>query len=181
MTKLELISIMPKINPSKVDLYTTYLNKAMDESEINTPLRVAAFLAQIAHESDQLKFMSEIWGPTSAQIRYDPPSSLSKRLGNIRLGDGYKYRGAGPLQLTGRANYAACGKALGLDLENNPDLARTPEVGFRTAAWFWKVNKLNELADIPNFDAVTKKINGGYNGKAARDAYYIRAKATLGV
>lgn len=181
MTRNELVSIMPKISPTRVDIYLPLLDRAMKESEINTPLRQAAFLAQIAHESDELKYMSEIWGPTPAQIRYDPPSSLSKRLGNIQIGDGYRYRGAGPLQLTGRANYTACGRALGIDLENKPELARTPEVGFRAAAWFWKVNKLNELADIPNFDAITKKINGGFNGKAARDSYYIRAKATFGI
>lgn len=181
MERNELVGIMPKIRASKIDTYLKYLNLAMEESQINTPLRQAAFLAQIAHESDELRFMSEIWGPTPAQVRYDPPSLLSKRLGNIKLGDGFRYRGAGPLQLTGRSNYRLAGKALGLDLEENPDLARTPEVGFRVAAWYWKVHKLNELADISNFDAITKKINGGFNGKLARDSYYVRAKAVLGV
>lgn len=181
MNRNELTGIMPKINPAKVDLYLQFITKAMEESEITTPLRQAAFLAQIAHESDELKYMSEVWGPTPAQIRYDPPSSLSKRLGNIQIGDGFKYRGAGPLQLTGRANYRTCGRDLGLDLEGNPDMARTPEVGFRIAAWYWKSHKLNQLADKPDFDAITKAVNGGFNGKASRDAYYIRAKVYLGV
>jgi len=155
----------------------------MDEAKINTPLRIAAFLAQIGHESDELKYMAEIWGPTDAQKRYDPPSTLATKLGNVRVGDGYRYRGAGPLQLTGRYNYRVYGLDLGVDLESNPDLARTPAIGFRVACLYWTKNGLNVLADSGTqeaFDKITKRINGGFNGKTQRDTYWVKARKVLG-
>ena len=73
--------------------------------DINTPLRQAHFLAQILHECGLFQFMSELWGPTASQKRYDPPSSLAKQLGNTQSGDGFVYRGRGAIQLTGKFNY----------------------------------------------------------------------------
>ena len=100
-------------------------------------------------------------------------------LGNTQPGDGKRYKGRGPIQLTGRANYKRYGDLLGLDLVNNPTIAATKEVGFRIAGQFWKLNGLNELADQQQFKAITKKINGGYNGLDDRIKYYERAKTVL--
>lgn len=180
LTLEQLKQIMPRMvkNPKTAAKLLPHLQAAMDEAQINTRERMAAFLAQIAHESGELKYMEELWGPTKQQLRYEG-TDLAKRLGNTQEGDGYKFRGRGPIQLTGRANYRDCGKALGLDLEADPDAVATWAVGFRTTCWFWTKNKLNELADKSDFDAVTRRINGGFNGKEHRDAYYKKALEVL--
>ncbi|MEW6735838.1 MAG: glycoside hydrolase family 19 protein, partial [Acidobacteriota bacterium] len=100
-------------------------------------------------------------------------------LGNIKPGDGRRYKGRGPIQLTGRSNYRAAGQALGIDLESNPERAADLDVGFRIAGWYWRTRGLNEFADQGNFDEITRRINGGLNGKASRDAYYKRALEVL--
>jgi predicted chitinase len=151
----------------------------MDEAHINTKPRIAAFLAQLAHESGEFRYMEEIWGPTDAQKRYEPPSTLATRLGNTQPGDGFRFKGRGPIQLTGRANYVTAGKALGLPLSAQPELAATPEAGFRVAAWFWTTKGLNALADAGQFDKITLKINGGTNGAEERRKYYLHALAVL--
>ena len=94
-------------------------------------------------------------------------------------GDGKRYKGRGPIQLTGRANYSKYGGLLGLDLVNDPTIAATKEVGFRIAGQFWKLNGLNELADVQQFKLITKRINGGYNGLDDRIKYYERAKKVM--
>ncbi len=180
LTDSQLQQIMPTLTPQKRQMYLPFLNAIMPQYGITSPLRQAAFLAQIAHESGELKFWEEIWGPTAAQKRYEPPSDLATRLGNTQPGDGKRYKGRGPIQITGRFNYGKYGQLLGLDLVGNPDLASTTQVGFETACQFWQVNGLNELADIPDFTAITKKINGGLNGQADREKYYTRAKQALG-
>ena len=180
LTDTQLQQIMPTLTPQKRQMYLPFLNAIMPQYGITSPLRQAAFLAQIAHESGELKFWEEIWGPTAAQKRYEPPSDLATRLGNTQPGDGKRYKGRGPIQITGRFNYGKYGQLLGLDLVGNPDLASTTQVGFETACQFWQVNGLNELADIPDFTAITKKINGGLNGQADREKYYTRAKQALG-
>jgi predicted chitinase len=149
----------------------------MDLYEINKPLRAAAFLAQLAHESGELKYFEEIWGPTAVQRGYEG----RKDLGNTQPGDGKRYRGRGPIQLTGRANYKTFGDLLGVDFVGDPDLAATPTWGFRIAALYWKTQGCNELADIENFITITKKINGGTNGLSERERYYAIAKKALGV
>ena len=106
-----------------------------------------------------------------------------KDLGNTQKGDGVRFKGRGPIQLTGRANYAAAGKALGLDLVKNPEKVKTPDVGFRTSVWFWTTRKLNAIADqktLASFRMITKKINGGTNGQADREKYWASAKKALG-
>ena len=181
LTQSQLARIMPNLKPDKLAAYFPFLVSAMGEFEINTPLRMAAFLAQIAHESGEFRFMEEIWGPTAAQKRYEPPSSLAARLGNTQPGDGFRYKGRGPIQITGRFNYKKYGDALGIDLVDNPQLAATPQVGFRTAGLYWHVNNCNRLADQQNFVGITKVINGGTNGLDDRLKYYNRAKQVLGV
>lgn len=175
----QLARIMPNLGSVKRSQYLPFLQQAMEEFEINTPLRAAAFLAQLAHESAEFRFMEEIWGPTEAQRRYEPVTRLSQGLGNTQPGDGKRFKGRGPIQLTGRSNYKRYGDALGLDLDHNPLQAATPEVGFRTAGLYWKRNGLNELADKEWFKSVTKRINGGFNGLAERTRYYVRAKSIL--
>jgi predicted chitinase len=176
----QLRQVMPNLPQAKRQLYLLHLNAAMQARTIDTPLRIAAFVAQLAHESGEFRWMEEIWGPTPAQLRYEPPSDLAAKLGNTERGDGKRFKGRGPIQITGRFNYAKYGALLGLDLVANPALAATPEVAFATAGLFWQSNGLNELADARQFVAITRRINGGTNGLADRQMYYERAKAVLG-
>ncbi|MGH9751314.1 MAG: glycoside hydrolase family 19 protein [Blastocatellia bacterium] len=179
LTDSDLKQIMPRLPQAKRQLYLPFINKVMEIYEIDTPLRASAFLAQIAHESAELRFMEEIWGPTAQQKKYEPPSSVAKALGNTQKGDGFRYRGRGPIQVTGRANYKKYGDLLSVDLVRNPDLAATPQYAFSTAGLFWKLNGLNELADVQDFITITKRINGGLNGLADRQKYYEIAKNAL--
>lgn len=144
-------------------------------AELNSVPRLAAFLAQVGHESGNLRFMKEIWGPTPQQLRYEPVTSLSKRLGNTEPGDGFRYRGFGLIQLTGRANYAEMSKRLGLDLISQPDLLTVKLYAAQSAAHFWKSRNLNRFADSGDFVTLTKRINGGLNGLAHRQALYTKA------
>lgn len=159
----------------RAQTFLPYLEDAMHEFEINTSARQAAFLAQVGHESGGLHWLCELWGPTDAQRRYE----LRYDLGNIAPGDGYKFRGRGLLQTTGRTNYRATGVALGVDLETHPELLGEPGLACRSAGWFWKAHGLNELADAGEFERITRKVNGGLNGYAERLGLYEAAKAVL--
>ena len=171
----QLRQIMPHLkNPWRSECLP-HLQAAMQEFQIESPSRAAAFLAQIAHESGEFRFFEEIWGPTKAQRRYEGRHDL----GNTQAGDGFRYRGRGAMQLTGRANYHQYGKKLRLDLEGNPDSASQPEVAFRIAGRYWADHGLNALADVGDFLGITKKINGGINGLRDRSRYYERAKLVL--
>lgn len=101
------------------------------------------------------------------------------RMGNTAPGDGWKYRGRGLIQLTGKTNYRLCGEALGLDLLGRPELLEEPEHACMAAGWFWKSNGLNELADKGDIEGITRRINGGINGMADRKALYERALKVL--
>lgn len=180
ITDDQLSRVMPKLPQANRKLYLPHLNAAMQARSIDTPLRTAAFVAQLAHESGEFRWMEEIWGPTPAQLRYEPPGDLAAKLGNTQAGDGKRFKGRGPIQITGRFNYAKFGGLLQLDLVGNPSLAATPEVAFAIAGLFWQSNGLNELADARQFVAITRRINGGTNGLADRQMYYERAKAVLG-
>jgi predicted chitinase len=177
LTEQALAQIMPNLRAEKRAAFFPFLTRAMEEFEINTPARQAAFLAQLAHESAEFRFMEEIWGPTPAQRRYEG----RRDLGNTQPGDGFRYKGRGPIQVTGRANYKRYGDMLGIDLVGNPQLAATPEVGFRIAGLYWRTNGINEMADRQDIVAVTRRINGGTNGLEDRKKYYERAKRVLGV
>ena len=120
-------------------------------------------------------------GPTPAQRRYEPPTGLAARLGNTQPGDGKRFKGRGPIQLTGRANYRVFGDALGLDLVANPALAATKEVAFRIAGLYWRKRGLNALADRQDFRRITKLINGGFNGLIDRLRFWDRAKGVFDV
>ena len=174
ITAQQLLQILP--NASRVaGVFVPVLNTAMNRYQIIGTKRVAAFIAQIGHESGQLKYVKEIWGPTAAQTKYEG----RKDLGNTVAGDGSKYRGRGLIQITGRANYMACGEGLGLDLIKQPELLETPQHACMSAAWFWATKGLNTLADAGQFDKITRRINGGLNGAADRQALYARAFKVL--
>jgi putative chitinase len=155
--------------------FLPFIEDAMHEFEINTSARQAAFLAQVGHESGGLHWMVEIWGPTDAQRRYEGRYDL----GNVAPGDGYRYRGRGLIQLTGRENYRTAGAALGVDLVEQPELLGEPALACRSAGWFWKTRGCNELADAGKFETITKRINGGLNGYAERLGLWERAKEVL--
>jgi len=184
LTIEQLQAIMPLLPAAKRTTYFPFLTAAVSEFGIDQPARTAAFLAQLAHESAQFKFMEEIWGPTAAQRRYEPPDKLATTLGNTEPGDGFRFKGRGPIQVTGRANYRRFGDLLGLDLVATPAQAASPEVAFRIAALFWSKKGLNELADrvTPEaFREITRRINGGFNGLAERQRFYETAKTVLAV
>lgn len=161
----------------RLDAHLPYIGPAMEEGEINTPERESAFLAQLAHESGEYQYMEEIWGPTSQQLGYEGRADL----GNTEPGDGKKFKGHGPIQITGRANHKACGNGLGLDLTAHPELIAMPENGTRSAVWFWNTHHLSLLADRGWFKAITRIINGGYTHLDERIEYYQRNRALLGL
>ena len=184
MTAAQLKSIMPRLSETRINEFLPFLAGAMAEFAIDTAPRAAAFLAQLAHESGQFRFMEEIWGPTEAQRRYEPVTKLSQALGNTQSGDGRRFKGRGPIQLTGRANYQRFGNLLSIDLVGEPARAANPDVAFRIAGLFWSKKGLNQLADRATADAfkeITRRINGGTNGLADRQAFYVVARESLGV
>ena len=184
LTTEQLQAIMPALPAAKRATLFPSLTAAIAEFGIEAPARTAAFLAQLAHESAQFRFMEEIWGPTAAQRRYEPPSQLATNLGNTETGDGFRFKGRGPIQITGRANYRRFGDLLGVDLVADPDRAAQPELAFRIAGAFWSRKGLNELADRATDDAfreMTRRINGGFNGLAERLRFYETARGVLGV
>lgn len=174
ITVQQLLLILPNAGPV-AGVFIPVLNTAMNRYQIVGSKRVAAFIAQIGHESGQLKYVKEIWGPTLAQTRYEGRADL----GNTQTNDGSKYRGRGLIQITGRANYKACGEALSLDLINHPELLEKPQHACMSAAWFWASRGLSTLADAGSFSKITQRINGGQNGAADRQALYARALKVL--
>lgn len=172
MTPTELRTVMPQAG-SRADTYAQPLTDACTEFGINTPKRLAAFIAQIALESGELRYTREIANGAAYENRKD--------LGNTQLGDGPRFRGRGLLQITGRANYTACGAALSLDLLNEPELLERPIQACRSAAWFWHDRGLNRLADADQFGALTRRINGGYTHLDERIAYWLRARKVFGL
>ncbi|MCS4310267.1 putative chitinase [Pseudomonas sp. BIGb0381] len=174
ITEQQLLQITPNAGRN-AGVFVSALNLAMDRYQINTKLRMAAFIAQVGHESGQLRYVREIWGPTAQQAGYEGRADL----GNTVPGDGSKYRGRGLIQITGRANYGACGEALGLDLVNQPALLEQPQYAAMSAAWFWSMKGLNTLADQGEFTKITRRINGGLNGLEDRLQLWARAKNVL--
>lgn len=171
-----LIAVMPTLGADLATLYLPTLNAANARYGIITPQREAAFLGQLAHESGGLRYWEEIASGAAYEGRQD--------LGNTHPGDGRRYKGRGPIQLTGRANYRRAGAALGLDLEEHPNQVATPAVGFLVAAWFWADRRLNDLADEDTEDAyrrITRRLNGGLTGWQDRLIYWRRAREALGM
>jgi len=177
--QLHQIIAIPQLPPAalvaRCERWLPHLQAAMDAHGITTPVRCAHFLSQLAHESGRFAFTRELWGPTKAQERYEG----RKDLGNVIPGDGYRYRGRGPLQVTGRANYQAVGNGIGLDLVSAPELLEQPSVGALAAAWWWEKNGLNALADTGNVDHVSDRINRGRITGAVGDAIGFAERSML--
>lgn len=174
ITEQQLLQILPNAG-RQAGVFVPVLNTAMNRYGIVGTARAAAFIAQVGHESGQLRYVREIWGPTAQQAGYEGRADL----GNTVKGDGSKYRGRGLIQITGRANYAACGEALGLDLLSKPELLELPQHAVMSAAWFWSMKGLNTLADQGQFVKITRRINGGLTGQTDRQALYDKALEVL--
>ena len=145
---------MPAATWANIDKFLSPLNQAMEDHNINTPMRIAHFLAQIAWESGSLKYVEEIASGAAYEGRKD--------LGNTEPGDGVRFKGRGLIQITGRANYKKYGDSLGLDFTHDWKwrLVAEPFYAADSAAWFWETHGLNELADKDEFTKITKIING---------------------
>ena len=180
ITKEQILEIMPNAK-DVVALYLPYINGYKEVFKIDTPLRMAHFLAQIAHESNELRNVKEIGSPSYFE-KYDT-GKLKKMLGNLKPGDGYKYRGRGLIQITGRANYMAYQNSPHCkgDIITHPELLEKPLGAVKSAMWFWETHGLNELADKDSVLAVTRRINGGTNGLESRKIYLARAKEALNI
>lgn len=203
ITEQQLLQILPNSGP-RAGVFVGALNRGMTRFGITSPVRVAAFLAQVGHESGQLTRLVENLNYSARGLaatwpsRYlgadGQPNALAQRLArNPRAiannayasrngnrdeasGDGWRYRGRGLLQITGRANYHAAGAGLGQPLEQEPELLEQPEWAAISAAWWWSTHGLNELADRGDFAAITRRINGGMNGQVERLALWEQAK-----
>jgi putative chitinase len=209
---IELQRLMPKLSRSQAESFAPHLEVAMREHDIVSKRRRCAFLAQLAHESEELTkwqenlnynasrllviFPTKFRSITEADSYAHRPVAIgnhvyANRMGNgdEASGDGYKFRGRGPIGLTGRVNYRIFGDDLGLPLEQDPDMAARTEHGFRIAALFWKRAGCNRLADKLTMtgdnadravlERITKVINGGRNGLADRLNYFRVAKQVL--
>lgn|SRR3990167_5189749 len=176
ITREQLKKIMPGATDANIEKYLKPLNKAMVLYEINTSKRQAMFLGQIALESGELKYDTEI----ASGIKYEG----RKDLGNTQPGDGVKYKGKGILQLTGKSNYRSMTKKLKLlgfnvDLVVNPELAKEPNISCMIAGQYFKDKKINDAADNCDIIKATRLINGGLNGLKQRENYWLRALGVL--
>jgi predicted chitinase len=143
--------------------------QAMLTGGITSQQRAEMFLGQVLHESVALRYFEEIASGAAYEGR-------CRDLGNCHPGDGVRYKGRGPIQLTGRANYRWAGGRLGLPLEQHPELAARHDIGWRIAVLYWTSHGLNALADHGDYEAITRRINGGMNGWESRKAYLDRVR-----
>jgi putative chitinase len=189
---------------TRAAIWVPFLHKAMACYGIEKPIRMAAFLAQVAHESDGLKSLEEnlnysadgllkTWPnrftPAEAREYARNPERIANKayaraeLGNgpESSGDGWRFRGSGLFQLTGRDAFRRFGKAHGIDAERHPEMVRAQDwPAAMAAAWEWDSKKLWAFADRDDIDSVSKKLNGGTNGLEERRIHYVRAKKILG-
>lgn len=172
ITDQQIRQMMPNAG-SRLDAHLPFIWPSMKAAEIDTPKRIAAFMAQLSHESKEYIHMEELADGSAYEGRSD--------LGNIHPGDGVKFKGHGPIQITGRDNHRDCGLALGIDLIKDPRKITLPEYATASACWFWNSRRLSLLADRDWFKTITKKINGGYNGLSDRRQYWDRNRAILGL
>lgn len=171
LTKEQLKLCAPYAKDFNIERYLDAINQTLEEFNINTPKRVAAFLAQIIHESGSFRYSEEIATGKAYEGRKD--------LGNIKPGDGQRFKGRGLIQITGRNNYEAFSKFSNVDFVNFPVKITQAMHSARAAGWFWETRGLNQLADIEDFKKITQKINGGLNGYPDRIKHWQRCKAIL--
>jgi WD40 repeat protein/predicted chitinase len=176
LTPAQVLQIVPEANEQQVANYLPYLQRAMEEFGINTPLRQAAFLAEVVYGTAGFRVLEEKGTAEYLEKQY----GYRKDLGNFQAGEGARYKGRGAFMLTGRSNYQAFGSLLGVDLVNSPEKAASPELAFRTAALYWQRNGLNEIADKDDITSVSRRI-GGTSGLSQIRAFYDRAKTVLHV
>lgn len=185
------------------DKWVPWLNKTMQKYDIKSPRRQAMFLSQLAHESGNFRFTSENLNYSADALervfkKYFPTRELAEeyarqpekiasrvygnRMGNgdEESGDGWKYRGRGLIQLTGLNNYANYAMHCDNEALTKPDIVAEPEYAADSAGWFWSVNRLNAMADTGDVRAVTRRINGGFNGLADRESKYNKLIVLLG-
>lgn len=177
LTAEQLRAITPNTPLARINTFLPHLNHYLPLYGIDTPREVASFLSQVLHESGGLKYLREIWGPTAAQSRYES----RKDLGNVVKGDGYKFRGRGLIQITGRHNYAKLSNDMFGDarLLDDPEPIATPQYGTLSACIYWKWRGLDRIDDDLSIKEETKAVNGGYNGLEDRQKYFSRALHAL--
>ena len=186
-----------------VEHWLEVLDKLLDDYEINTPQRVAAFLAQCAHESNNFVFIRENLNYRAVSLmktfgKYFPddataaqyankPERIANRVyanrmgnGDEASGDGYRYCGRGLIQVTGKDNYTLFAGSLGIPVEEASDYLATFEGAAQSACWFWETNDLNRYADSGDIKGMTKVINGGYIGLENRISHYEHALHVMG-
>jgi len=157
-------SIAPELGMSANVHFRTY-------GILDTGLRLAHFMGQCAHESGGFRYMEEIASGAAYEGRVS--------LGNTQQGDGKRYKGRGPIQLTGRANYRAFGREVGIDFEAHPEIVAFPSIGLMAAVRYWNSKDLNAKADADDIVGITRAINGGLNGLDDREARTAKAKGLI--
>lgn len=174
LSEAQIRAMMPNAG-GRLDPHLPYIAPALEWGAIDTPDRIAAFMAQLAHESGEYRYMREIADGSDYEGRVD--------LGNIEPGDGRRYPGRGAIQVTGRAAARRAGEALGVDFEEHPEKMELPEWATKVSVWFWndKAGGLSPLADVGWFRTLTRYINGGYTHLAERVAYWQRNRILLGL
>jgi len=200
----QLRQIMPNAPKNMLNKFLEEFNKQLPTYQISSPLRISAFIAQGAHESGELRYLIENMNYSAARIIQVWPSRFhsldaahpfehnpeklgdsvyANRMGNgsPETGDGYKYRGRGWFNGTGKGFYSKMAQLTSIDFIGNPDLLAMPHYAVLSACMEWKSGNMNALADAQNFKLITKKINGGYIGLAERTQYYNKAKKILRV
>lgn len=201
LTKQQLKQLLPK-NPY-IDQWHNALSQLLPDYEINTPQRIAAFIAQCAHESGNFIFLSENLNYKPESLvkifhKYFPtiestngyaknPQKIANKIyanrmgnGDEASGDGYKYRGRGLIQLTGKTNYTWFAASLEISPEEAAEYTQTFEGAAQSGCWFWETNKLNQFADSGDILTMTKRINGGTIGLEDRKKHYAHALHVLG-
>jgi putative chitinase len=204
LTLQQLKQLLPK-NPY-VDQWHHALSQLLPDYEINTPQRIAAFVAQCAHESGGFMVLKENLNYKAATLRkifpkYFPTDAMAaeyaakpnkqeaianlvyaNRMGNggPETGDGYRYCGRGLIQLTGKSNYSWFAASLGIPVEEAAEYLQTFEGAAQSACWFWETNNLNRFADAGDIKGLTKAINGGFIGLEDRIKHYEHALHVMG-
>jgi putative chitinase len=188
MITASLLAQAYQIPTARAARWAPYLQLAARVAQVDQDAhRLACFLAQVGHESGRLLYTRELWGPTPQQLKYEPGTKLARGLGNTRAGDGPRYRGRGLIQVTGRLNYLATTEhlrqlfgAVGVpDFVAAPQMLEAPQWAATSAAAFWLRRGLNKWADARDFVTLTRRVNGGLNGLASRQALYSSALGAL--
>ena len=197
-------TIIPDVSWSYASQYVNLFESVLPAYGIDTPLRKAHFLAQVAHESGGFKFVVENLNYSAKALygvfrKYFSNMDLANQYarqrekianrvyanrmenGDEASGDGWKYRGRGLIQLTGKANYRLFSADTGMDFLGQPDTVATAKWALASACWFWKKNNINRYADADDIHMVTKKINGGNNGIESRQHFLDEFKTLYGI